>query len=86
MIDVKYLKKDLKRIFLGILPPVNDYQPINSRKEEEIFFPAELMYSKSSKLAQLGTIVNKEIIFPNNTHTLAAPQKFYEKISKELSL
>ena len=58
-------KKDLKRILsLGFLPPVNDYQPINSRKKEEIFFPAELMYSKSSKLAQLGTIVNKEIIFP----------------------
>ena len=46
-------KKDLKRILsLGFLPPVNDYQPINSRKKEEIFFfPVELMYSKkSSKL------------------------------------
>ena len=31
-------KKDLKRILsLGFLPPVNDYQPINSRKKEEIF-------------------------------------------------
>ena len=60
-------KNDLKRIIsLGFLPPVNNYQPINLRKKEEIFFPAELMFSKSSSLAQLGTIVNKEIIFPKD--------------------
>ena len=42
-------KKDLKKILsLGYLPPVNDYQLINSRKQEEVFFPAELMMSKSS--------------------------------------
>ena len=63
-------KKDLKRILsLGFLPPVNDYQLIGSRKKEEVFFPAELMVSKSSGLAQLGTIVNKEIIFQKNIHT-----------------
>jgi hypothetical protein len=60
-------KKDLKKILsLGFLPPVNDYQPIKSLKKEEVFFPANLMYSPSSKLFQLGTIVNKEIIFPKD--------------------
>ena len=60
-------KKDLKCILsLGYLPPVNDYQPIESKKKETVFFPAELMISKSSKLVQLGTIVNKEIIFPKD--------------------
>ena len=60
-------KKDLVRILsLGYLPPVNNYHPINKSKTEEIFFPAELMYSKSSKLMQLSTIVKKEIIFPKN--------------------
>ena len=58
-------KRDLTKILsLGYLPPVNNYHQINSSKNEEIFFPAELMYSKSSKLVRLGTIVNKEIIFP----------------------
>ena len=32
--------------------------------EEEIFFPAELLYCNKSKLAQLGCIVDKEILFP----------------------
>ena len=60
-------KRDLIKILsLGYLPPVNNYHPINSIKNEEIFFPAELMYSKSSKLVQLGTIVDKEIIFPKS--------------------
>lgn len=60
-------KNDLKRILsLGYLPPVNDYQRINTRKKEEIFFPAELYISRSSKLVQLGTVVNKEIIFPKS--------------------
>ena len=56
-------KPDLKCILsLGYLPPVNDYQPIKAKKKETVFFPAELMFSKSSKLVQLSTIVNKEII------------------------
>ncbi len=57
--------KDLKSIiFLGYLPPVNTLKKIGSVPEEETFFPAELLYCKKSKLAQLGCIVNKEILFP----------------------
>ena len=78
-------KKRSKRILsLGFLPPVNDYQPINSRKKEEIFFPAELMYSKSSKLAQLGTIVNKEIIFPKEYPYTSSTTKILRENFKEL--
>ncbi len=51
-------------IFLGYLPPVNTLRKIGSTLEEEISFPAELLYCKKSKLAQLGCIVNKEILFP----------------------
>ena len=58
-------KKDLKKIIsLGFLPTVNDYQSIKLKKEEKTFFPTELMFSKSSNLAQLNTIVNKKILFP----------------------
>ena len=57
--------KDLKSIiFLGYLPPVNTLNKIDSIPKEETFFPAELLYCKVSKLAQLGCIVNKEILFP----------------------
>ena len=51
-------------IFLGFLPPVNTLRKIGSTLEEEISFPAELLYCKKSKLAQLGCIVDKNILFP----------------------
>ena len=51
-------------LFLGYLPPVNTLQKIGSTLKEEISFPAELLYCNKSKLAQLGCIVNKEILFP----------------------
>ncbi len=78
-------KKDLVRILsLGYLPPVNDYKLINSLKNEEIFFPAELMYSKSSKLVQLGTIVNKEVIFPKEYPYTSSTTKILRDNFKEL--
>ena len=57
-------KKLESLIFLGYLPPVNTLRKIGSTPEEEISFPAELLYCKKSKLAQLGCIVDKEILFP----------------------
>ncbi len=51
-------------IFLGYLPPVNTLRKIGTTLEEEISFPAELLYCKKSKLAQLGCIVDKKILFP----------------------
>ena len=59
--------KDLKSIlFLGYLPPPTIMKKINSRREEETLYPANLMYSAKSKLVQLKTIVNKEILFPKD--------------------
>jgi len=57
-------KKLESLIFLGFLPPVNTLRKIGSTLEEEISFPAELLYCNKSKLAQLGCIVDKEILFP----------------------
>ncbi len=51
-------------IFLGYLPPVNTLRKINSIPVEEKSFPAELLYCNESKLAQLGCIVDKKILFP----------------------
>ena len=57
--------KNLKSLlFLGFLPPVNALRKIGSTLNEEITFPAELLYCSKSKLVQLGCIVDKEILFP----------------------
>ena len=57
-------KKLESLIFLGYLPPVNTLKKIGSIPKEEIAFPAELLFCNKSKLAQLGCIVDKEILFP----------------------
>ncbi len=78
-------KKDLSKILsLGYLPAVNNYYSIKGNKNEEIFFPAELMYSKSSKLVQLSTIVNKEIIFPKSYPYTSSTTKILRENFKEL--
>ena len=51
-------------IFLGYLPPVNTLKELNKVSVEEKSFPAELLYCTKSKLAQLGLIVDKKILFP----------------------
>ena len=53
-------------LFLGFLPPVNTLRKIGSILNEEITFPAELLYCSKSKLVQLGCIVDKEILFPSS--------------------
>ena len=78
-------KRDLKKILsLGYLPPVNNYHQIGKPQKEEIFFPADLVYSKSSKLVQLKTIVNKEIIFPKNYPYTSSTTKILRENFKEL--
>ena len=68
--------KDLKTIIsLGFLPPVNKMQKVGN-KEETIFFPADLVYSKSSKLVQLNTLVDKNIYFLKSILIQAVPQKY----------
>ena len=78
-------KKDLTKILsLGFLPPVNNYHSINSSLSKEIFFETELMHSKSSNLVQLGTIVNKEIIFPKSYPYTSSTTKVLRDNFKEL--
>jgi len=50
-------------VFLGYLPPPTEMKKIHGKIEEQTFYPANLMYSPTSKLVQLNTIVNKEILF-----------------------
>lgn len=78
-------KKDLTKILsLGYLPPVNNYYPINNAQNEEVFFLTDLVYSKSSKLVQLKTIVDKEIIFPKSYPYTSSTTKILRENFKEL--
>ena len=77
--------KDLKTILsLGYLPPVNKLKKINSKLCEDTFFPSELMYSKTSKLVQLSTIVDKEILFPKEYPYTSSTTKILRDNFKEL--
>ena len=71
-------------IFLGYLPPVNTLRKIGSTIREEIFFPAELLYCDKSKLAQLGCIVNKEILFPYSYPYTSSTTKILRENFKDL--
>ncbi len=51
-------------LFLGYLPPVNDFHPIGERPKEERSYPAEIFYCPKCHLVQSGLIVDPKIIFP----------------------
>lgn len=51
-------------LFLGYLPPVNDFHPIGERPREERSYPAEIFYCPKCHLVQSGLIVDPKIIFP----------------------
>jgi len=77
--------RDLKTILsLGYLPPVNKLRKINTSLEEDSFYPAELMFSKSSKLVQLSTLVDKEILFPKEYPYTSSTTKILRENFKEL--
>ena len=77
--------QDLKTILsLGYLPPVNKLNKINSSLHEDVFYPAELMFSPSSKLLQLSTIVDKEILFPKEYPYTSSTTKILRENFKEL--
>ncbi len=77
--------KDLKTILsLGYLPPVNKLKKIQSTLSEDVFFPAELLFSPSSSLVQLSTIVNKEILFPKEYPYTSSTTKILRENFKEL--
>ena len=77
--------KDLKTILsLGYLPPVNKLKKINSPIYEDVFFPADLMFSQTSKLVQLNVLVNKEILFPKEYPYTSSTTKILRENFREL--
>ena len=78
-------KKDLKLLLsLGYLPPVNKLRKIGTLMDQDVFYPADLMHSKSSKLVQLSTIVDKKILFPKEYPYTSSTTKILRENFKEL--
>jgi len=53
-------------LFLGYLPPAEDFHPIGERPKEEPNYPAEILYCANCHLVQSGLIINQNIIFPKS--------------------
>src|SRR3989344_7682857 len=53
-------------LFLGYLPPAEDFHSIGERPKEEPSYPAEVVYCKNCHLVQSGLIVSQSIIFPKS--------------------
>lgn len=53
-------------LFLGYLPPVNQFNDLSYEAKEQPSYPAELLFCKQCKLVQLSTVVDQEILFPSD--------------------
>ena len=51
-------------LFLGYLPPVNRMNPVGEKPREQPSYPAQLLYCPKCHLAQLGLIVDSQVLFP----------------------
>jgi SAM-dependent methyltransferase len=51
-------------LFLGFLPPVNSMRPLGVRADSEPWHPAELLVCPECHLAQLGYVVDPDVLFP----------------------
>lgn len=51
-------------LFLGFLPPVNSMRRLGARADSEPWHPAELLVCPVCHLAQLGYVVEPDVLFP----------------------
>src|SRR5215471_8781213 len=51
-------------LFLGYLPPVNALPGVGTRPKEQPAYPAQLLSCPRCHLAQLGCVVDAQILFP----------------------
>jgi hypothetical protein len=51
-------------LFLCFLPPVNSMRALDARPDSEPWHPTELLVCRNCHLAQLGYVVDPEILFP----------------------
>lgn len=71
-------------LFLGYLPPAEDFHSIGERPKEEPSYPAEILYCKNCHLVQSGLIVNQNIIFPKSYAYISSNTKLLRDNFAEL--
>ena len=77
--------RDLKSImFFGYFPPPTVMKKIGSKINEEKLYPADLVYSPTSKLVQINNIVKKEILFPKSYAYTSSTTKILRENFQEL--
>lgn len=77
--------RDLRSImFFGYFPPPTVMKKIGSKIDEEKLYPADLVYSPTSKLVQINNIVKKEILFPKSYAYTSSTTKILRENFQEL--
>lgn len=51
-------------LFLGYMPPVNDFRQVGEQPKEQMSYPAELFHCHQCNLVQLGLVVDSKVLFP----------------------
>jgi SAM-dependent methyltransferase len=70
---------------LGYMPPVNNFLSFLKVKKQELFFPTQFFNCDKCKFFQLGSIVNKEIIFPKSYPYTSSTTKILRENFRDLS-
>lgn len=78
-------------LFLGYLPPAEDFHAIGERPKEELSYPAEILYCSNCHLIQSGLVVDQSVIFPKtypytSSTTKALRDNFAEQYQECMSL
>jgi hypothetical protein len=71
-------------LFLGYLPPVNQYLLIGTKPNEQPSYPAQLLMCNTCKLVQLGLVVNPKILFPKEYPYTSSTTKILRENFAEL--
>src|SRR3989344_4181130 len=71
-------------LFVGYLPPVNEYVQEGTTPFEQLSYPAQLLFCNRCKLVQLGLIVDPTILFPKEYPYTSSTTKVLRDNFKQL--
>ena len=72
-------------LFLGYLPPVNQFRNIGEVPCEQPSYPAQMLYCLDCHLVQLGTTVDPQVLFPKEYPYTSSTTKILRDNFAELS-
>jgi hypothetical protein len=76
-------------VFLGYMPPVNQFRKIGEVPTEQPAYPAQVLYCSDCHLVQLGTVVDPQVLFPKEYPYTSSTTKIlrdnFAELSKEVS-